>query len=213
MYKHAFLWYNASINRVNASINSQFYLGLLSTSFSYRYPQLLLPLPGHITVTESDGSVPLLHHHRIATVIGQSVAEMAWIGLLSELLLFFGLLQGFADGAQASPAEMTTSTANVPQTPTIIGIEDDLMLKSVMVPTLLSFSASCCGCVFSDWDSTGRAEVWLAMGVSLVRLRGVVEVEPGDPSGKVDVGSGDGKSIPLSASAASLTSGIDGGGK
>lgn len=106
MYKHSFLWYNASINRVNASINSQFYLGLLSTSFSYRYPQLLLPLPGHITVTESDGSVPLLHHHRIATVIGQSVAEMAWIGLLSELLLFFGLLQGFADGAQASPAEI-----------------------------------------------------------------------------------------------------------
>lgn len=73
------LYYSTKLQwlRVNTSINSQFYHGLLSTSFSYRYPQLLLPLPGHIAVTESEGSVPLLHHHRIATVIGQSVAEMA----------------------------------------------------------------------------------------------------------------------------------------
>lgn len=57
------------------------------------------------------------------------------------------------------------------------------------------------------------------MGVSLVRVRDVVEVESGDPSGDgvvhadVDVGSSD-KSIALSPSSeASLTSGNEGGGK
>lgn len=77
------------------------YLALLP----YRYRQLLLSLPGHIAITEGEGSVPLLHHHRIATVIGQSVAEMAGIGLLGELLLLLGLLQGLADGTQASATE------------------------------------------------------------------------------------------------------------
>lgn len=63
----------------------------------------------------------------------------------------------------------------MPQSPIIIGLAKDFKLKSVSLLWLLSS-------LWSDFESVseGRelSEVWLAIGVSLVRLRGVDAVEP-----------------------------------